>query len=291
MSGPTAVVTIVHGRHEHLAGLIWGLRRQVREPEVFVAVAMDDPGVATVVDACADPDWRVVVPGVPGTPDGLPLAAARNAGAHAAISAGAETVICLDVDCIPSPGLVQRYAEVLASACPSPGSMAEPPTVVAGEVAYLPPVGHPRDYRRADLSALGRPHRARPVLRPAEVVLAEDLRLFWSLSFAVRAADWQRLGGFDDGYVGYGAEDTDFGQRLGAAGGRLLWVGGAVAYHQDHPSPNPPLQHLVSVVTNANRFRARWGWFPMEGWLEQFAALGLADQDPATGRWRVLHHR
>lgn len=289
MRGQTAVVTIVHGRHEHLAGLIWGLRRQVREPDVFVAVAMDDPGVAATVDECGPPAAQIAVPSVAGSEEGLPLAAARNAGGRAAIAAGADTLIFLDVDCIPSPGLVQRYAEVLASERSSPAPTVPVPTVAAGEVAYLPAVAHPRDYRGADLAALARPHPARPVLRPGEVRLADDLRLFWSLSFGIGAADWHRLGGFDEGYVGYGAEDTDFGQQLGAAGGRLLWVGGAAAYHQDHPSPNPPLHHLDSIVTNANRFHRRWGWFPMEGWLAQFAALGLADQDPDTGQWRALH--
>ncbi|AXH97417.1 glycosyltransferase family 2 protein [Ornithinimicrobium avium] len=289
MTGRTAVVTIAHGRHEHLAGLMWGLRRQVRSPDVFVAVAMDDPGVLAVVEGGAPPAPQVAVPSVPSCAEGLPLAAARNAGARAAVAAGADTLIFLDVDCIPSPGLVQRYDEVLAPACPSPRPAVAGPVVAAGEVAYLPAVNHPRDYRAADLAALARPHPARPALRAGEVRSADDLRLFWSLSFGIGAADWQRLGGFDEGYVGYGAEDTDFGQRLGAAGGRLLWVGGAAAYHQHHPSSDPPVHHLDSIVANANRFHRRWGWFPMEGWLARFAALGLADQDPDTGQWRALH--
>ncbi|MCK0113618.1 galactosyltransferase-related protein [Ornithinimicrobium sp. F0845] len=290
MTARTAVVTIAHGRHEHLAGLLWGLRGQVRAPAVFVAVAMDDPEVASVVDRCRPPEAQVLVPSLPSTPEGLPLAAARNTGASAAIAAGADLLVFLDVDCIPSPGLVRQYAEVLAPADPTPRHTGDRPTVAAGEVAYLPAVGHPRDYRGADLAAMARPHPARPRLAPDEVRPADDLRLFWSLSFALRADDWEALGGFDEGYVGYGAEDTDFGQRLGAAHGRLLWVGGATAYHQHHPSPSPPLQHLASIVDNANRFQRRWGWFPMEGWLEQFQELGLAEQDPRGGEWRALTH-
>ena len=291
MTGRTAVVTIVHGRHEHLAGLLWGLGRQERPVDLFVAVAMDDTGIAAVVDRCAPPTSQVLVPGVPRAPEGLPLATARNEGARAAIEAGAETLVFLDVDCIPSPGLVGRYAELLPrrhTSLPDPGPG---PTVLAGEVAYLPPVGHPRDYRLVDLAALARPHPARPVLAPDDVQPADDLRLFWSLSFAVTAADWERGGGFDQTYVGYGAEDTDFGQRLAEAGGVLWWVGGAQAYHQHHPSPDPPLQHLESIVANANRFHQRWGWFPMEGWLDRFAALGLARLDPHTGHWHCVRPR
>lgn len=288
MTERTAVVTIVHGRHEHLAGQLWGLRRQTRAPDVFVAVAMDDPDVPTVVAACAPHNWQVAVPSLPGTAEGLPLATARNAGAQAATDAGADTLIFLDVDCIPSPGLVQRYADVLAPPDPAAPRAAARPTVATGEVSYLPPVRHPSHYRGADVSSLARPHPARPRLRADEVREATDLRLFWSLSFAIRTTDWQQLGGFDEEYVGYGAEDTDFGQRLGAAGGRLWWVGGAPAYHQHHPSPDPPVPHLDAIVANANRFHRRWGWIPMESWLGQFAELGLAEHDPRTGDWRVL---
>ena len=160
--------------------------------------------------------------------------------------------------------------------------------MASGEVGYLPPVPDPLDYREQDLARLARPHPARPALGVNEVRVAEDLRLFWSLSFALDAGDWDALGGFCEDYVGYGGEDTDFGQRLGATEGTLLWVGGATAYHQHHPSESPPVRHLDAIVANANRFHDKWGWFPMEGWLEHFAATGLAELERDTGQWRVL---
>lgn len=287
MSARTAVVTIAHGRHDHLAGQLWGLGHQVVQPDVFVAVAMDDPGIGDVVAQHAQADWEVAVASVPRSTAGLPLSAARNAGARTAIDAGAEVLVFLDVDCIPSSTLVQRYAAVLAARNGSP-SRADPPVVACGEIGYLPPVPDPGHYRRRDLAHLARPHPARPALGAGEVRVAEDLRLFWSLSFALAADDWDVLGGFSEDYVGYGGEDTDFGQRLGAAQGTMLWVGGATAYHQHHPSQSPPVQHLDAIVANANRFRRRWGWFPMGGWLERFDAMGLAEVDERTGEWRVL---
>jgi GT2 family glycosyltransferase len=288
VSPRTAVITIAHGRHEHLAGQLWGLARQVQPPDVIVAVAMDDPDIADVVAAHAQPDWDVALASVASTPAGLPLAAARNAGARAAVGAGAQDLVFLDVDCIPSPTLVQRYAAVLAESAGAPSGVGRPgPLVASGEVGYLPPVVHPEDYRHGGLAALARAHPARPTLRADEVRVADDLRLFWSLSFALGADDWDRLGGFCEDYVGYGGEDTDFGQRIGAADGTLLWVGGATAYHQHHPSESPPVQHVDAIVANANRFRDRWGWFPMEGWLERFAEMGLAEVDADTGDWRA----
>ena len=115
-----------------------------------------------------------------------------------------------------------------------------------------------------------------------------DPRLLWSLSMACTVATWNAAGGFDERYVGYGGEDTDFGQRLAAAGGRLWWLGGAAAYHQYHPTQSPPVQHAAAIARNANLFRRTWGFDPMEGWLRELAALGHLTR---TGEdWRVLEH-
>jgi GT2 family glycosyltransferase len=279
MSSPrTAVVTIAHGRHEHLRGQGWGLLQQTRRPDDYVVVAMGDAAIATVAREL-HPDARLVE--LPADLADLPLAEARNAGAEAAVAAGAEALVFLDVDCIPAPTMVERYAAVLASRAGST------PVVACGEVRYLPPVAHPAEYRAPGLAERAAPHPARPAPQPDTVLADADVRLFWSLSFALTTRDWQALGGFDEAYSGYGAEDTDFGQRLAAAHGELLWVGGAAAYHQHHTSAVPPVQHLHSIVRNANVFRDRWGWFPMEGWLAEFEARHLAELDPTTGRWRV----
>ena len=112
------------------------------------------------------------------------------------------------------------------------------------------------------------------------------MSLFWSLSFAVTAQDFVLVGGFDEDYLGYGAEDTDFGQRLARSGGQLLFVGGAGAIHQYHPSPSPPVQHVADIVANANVFADKWGWWPMQAWLEQFRDRGLARRS-LDGRWET----
>ena len=280
MSGTSiAVVTIARGRHEHLRGQGWGLLHQTRPADLYVVVSMGDPEIPAVA---GEQHGDVIGVDVAPASSELPLAAARNAGAGAAIQAGADVLVFLDVDCIPAPTTIARYADVLSDA--GQGR----PLVACGEVRYLPPVGHPSEYRAVGLADRAQPHPARPAPAPDTVLAAEDLRLFWSLSFALTSDDWRHLGGFDEAYIGYGAEDTDFGQRLAAAQGDLLWVGGAAVYHQHHPTSTPPVQHLGSIVRNANAFHDRWGWFPMEGWLAEFATRGLAELDHSTGKWRRL---
>ncbi len=47
-TGRVAVVTLAHGRHDHLRGLLAGLRAGTRVPDVLVVVAMDDEDIAAI---------------------------------------------------------------------------------------------------------------------------------------------------------------------------------------------------------------------------------------------------
>ena len=195
------------------------------------------------------------------------LAAARNLGARTAIERGAEVLVFLDADCLASDALVPRYVSALKQ---------HPDAVVAGPVTYLAE----GEMRVTDPD----PHPARPNPAPGELVDAENYALFWSLSFALTAETWRRIerefGGFDPSYEGYGGEDTDFARELERHRIPLVWVGGAHAYHQWHPVSSPPWEHIEDIVANANRFHAKWGQFPMEGWLEAFEAeRGVVKQE------------
>jgi GT2 family glycosyltransferase len=266
-----AVIVAVSGRHSHLRRQQASLAAGTRLPDEVVIAAMGDPDLAEIVASGPLGDRSVVVE-VPVPAMGLPLARARNAGASAALARDASHLVFLDVDCLAAPGLLATYAEATLSVRGS--------KLLCGPVAYLPPL--PRDaptYTEVDLARVD-PHPARPAPPPGTIIEATDPRLFWSLSFATDPATWDRIGGFDEDYVGYGAEDTDFGQRAMSAGVRMWWVGGARAYHQWHPVSDPPVEHLHDIVRNANHFHARWGWFPMEGWLAEFERRGLARMTP-----------
>ncbi len=276
----TVVITTVHGRVEHLRRQRAGLRGSRIPADLHVVVAMNEPGACDTSDILgADP--------VPSrlarcdTEDGvLPLARARNTGAAAALAAGADLLVFLDVDCIPGPDLVGRY-RLAAANSDHAGAL------LCGPVSYLPPPG-PDGYPADRLQHLSRPHPARPCPPDAQVVTGADHRLFWSLSFAVTAATWQRIGGFCEDYRGYGGEDTDFAQTAAARGVGLRWIGGADAFHQHHPVSNPPVQHLDDILRNAAVFHRRWGWWPMEGWLASFQELGLIGRDRDGTPYRTV---
>lgn len=257
----TAVITLVHQRPAHLRGQQEALARSEVRPDLRVVVAMDDRDAAAVVPGAT-------VLHLDRGPWGLPLAAARNAGAEAALAAGAELLVFLDVDCLPAPTLLGAFRRAAVGRLGG--------SLLSGAVAYLPPppaAGY--DLHRLTEHDF---HPARPVAEPGTELGGADHRLFWSLSFALTAATWRQVGGFDEAFQGYGAEDTDLAMRARAAGVGLTWVGGAEAFHQWHPTATPPVQHLDDILRNGALFADRWGWWPMEGWLEAFAERGLVRQ-------------
>ena len=253
-----AVVTIVRGRLDHLARQQAALDLQASEHQ-RVVVQMGGP---SVTETLAGHDVTLVQ--LTADCDRLPLAAARNAGVAASAT---DAVLLLDVDCIPSPSLLERCQDALT----------EVGGVVAGPVGYLPAGATSSTMTTETLASSAIAHPARPVPAPGELMREDRYELFWSLSFAVARADWDRVGGFCEDYRGYGGEDTDFAFKVRRAGLPFHWVGGAWAWHQHHDVSDPPREHLADIVGNALVFHRRWGCWPMTGWLKAFADEGLLD--------------
>ena len=262
-----SVCTLAHGRAEHLRNLVQGLSRSRRAPcELVVAVMQDEAYDLPKTDFPV----RQIILGE----GGICLAEARNAAAR---EARGELLVFLDVDCIPDPELVADYA---AAAELREG-------VLMGEVGYLPKGATDGgiDFERFQRVAVKHSERAGPPI--AQLGECRDYRCFWSLNFALCAATFAQVGGFDPRYVGYGGEDTDFGRTLLSRGIPIWWARGAKAYHQYHPHHMPPVHHLDSVLANAAVFADKWGEPTMQHWLRAFRLMGLIEPD-GRGGWIKL---
>lgn len=250
-----AVVTTARNRRDHLDRQRASL--QLAAPGV-PHVIVDMGG--TPIDAA--PHETIVAHQVP---DGaaLPLAAARNAGAACA---DAEVIVFLDVDCLATDELVAQYVH----------RVERYGGIWSGPVGYLPPASEISDHSEDVLMTIARFHDARP--RPGQrPTLAPSPDMFWSLSFALDRATWERIGGFDEHFLGYGGEDTDFARTASRMGVELWFDGHAVSFHQHHPVSSPPVEHLDDIVVNSRVFHDKWGEWPMPQWLDEFSRLGLID--------------
>jgi GT2 family glycosyltransferase len=113
-----SVVTLAGGRPDHLRNVVTGLARQTMQPTgLIVAVIQDTP---YDLPEAPFPIRQMMVSG-----PHLPLAAARNAAAKAAVG---DKLVFLDMDCIPTPDLVADYDRFLT----------EEDGLLMGEVMYLP---------------------------------------------------------------------------------------------------------------------------------------------------------
>ncbi|TWT66133.1 glycosyltransferase family 2 protein [Allorhodopirellula solitaria] len=202
---------------------------------------------------------------VDGNGTSLPLAEARNRAAEFSRS---ESIVFLDVDCIPSASMIDRFQSALR----------DDDRLWMGSARYLPANATDGQWKMDDLSLLARPHPLQPDLDEGERQPSEHYEMFWSLCFAIRKSTFQQIGGFDGSFDGYGGEDTDFAFAARHAGVSFGFLG-AVAYHQHHKVCKPPLNHFDAIVRNAMQFREKWGVWPMESWLNAFARMGLLQFD------------
>ena len=252
-----SVVTLAKGRPHHLLNLLAGLCKQSRAPAELIVAVMQD-------GAYGLPDTPFPVRQIQVLGAELPLAAARNRGVA---EAAGEDIVFLDVDCIPAPDLVADYARALRDL----------DGLLMGEVLHLPAGVSGPGWTYDAFAAVAERHSDRRGPPHQAVEICHDYRCFWSLSFAIRRATFLAAGGFDEAYVGYGGEDTDFGKVLDRKGVSIAWMKGALAYHQHHPHHMPPIHHIDSVVRNAELFEAKWGYRTMGHWLYAFKVMGLID--------------
>ncbi len=187
--------------------------------------------------------------------EALPLAKARN---YAFSLAQYDHCVLIDVDCIVGPSLIEAYAKAFEQ---------QDDVLYAGKVRYLTQQNTSKPDVLTHLESYSQPDPVRDRFE------SFPYELFWSLNFGCSRKVFQQIGGFDESFTGYGAEDTDFSFTARQQGVELVTLPN-VAYHQYHASYSPPLNHLESIVSNANRFYQKWKVWPMEGWLTAFQKSG-----------------
>jgi len=248
-----SVITIVKGRRKQLANLLDSIKASTILPVDIQVVCMDDR------DGITSPDGLDMNIHLVNDMHELPLAAARNMGISAAKTGN---VVFIDVDCIVSPTLFENMLLAL-----------DGEHIITAYPLYLPVVPDTGKYSDLMDQAVAHPARERiPVGQPVEHLL------FWSLIFAIQKQTFEKIGGFDESFVGYGAEDTDFAMMFHQADVKLIFVRDYIL-HQYHDKHDPPVNHFHSIIENATRYKQKWNVLPMQRWLKGFEAMGLIKTD------------
>ncbi len=215
-SGPPAVSVVLctFDRVAVLRESLEALCRQAMPLGSYELVVVDDGSTDGTSDVLAALTFPVPVRHI--RRDNGGLAAARNTGIAAARGA---LLYLVNDDTIPA---VDALAEHLDAHHAHPGET----------IAVLGTFEQPRD---ALANALMRACESSTLvfcyaeLRPDAL---HDPRYFYTCNISVPTALVRRVGGFDERFRHYGAEDTDLGYRLGALGLRVLFHPRARATHR-----------------------------------------------------------
>lgn len=308
-----SVIVPTYNQSELLAQTLAHLARQnlpARQFEVVVADDGSSDDTAAVVRAFTE---RLPVKYFFQEDLGFRVAAARNGGARLA---SAPLLVFLDTGSMVGPDFIAGHLAAHRGASPSRavlglsyGYNPEAPIEGIDEalrsaspeelVARRKEDPEFQDLRQPDFAACGFDLGARAV----------PWMLFWTGNVSVAAADFWRIGGFDEDFQGWGGEDIELGFRLHRAGVRLapeagIWA--VVAPHDRDTSAND-----AALEANMTRFLVKhpepiveigWGvvaqglllpWEPesrhLAAWREQVADLNVHDeiaellQDPSAG--------
>jgi GT2 family glycosyltransferase len=125
-----------------------------------------------------------------------------------------------------------------------------------------------------------------------------ELPYLCGAALAVRRADFERVGGFDERLAPYYWEDVDLSLRLRAAVGATVAVAATVEHRHGATIAREP-ERRRRVVYERNRFLVSWRhlrgarWLAHLGWLPlRLAASVVRDGAVAAGLgsalWRVL---
>lgn len=231
-----AVLTTAHDQHAQLLHQIGGIALNTVTPGLHVVVAMADKTLGKGRLPIASDRWETIVRTArTDARKPLPVGAARNLGAEAALEAGSEVLVFLEAAHIPGERLLEAASDRALS------GRGDSPVLWVGEVRRLPAPTGPGQPVHA-LERLASATTNPPLLSPDyEGPLPEDAYQGGG-ALVMTAADFRGTDGFPLGMADGAATDTAFARAVRAAGGSVMRFGGAPVYHQYSPDPHAPAE-------------------------------------------------
>jgi GT2 family glycosyltransferase len=229
--------------------------------------------------------------------ENLGVAGGRNRGFREAVSRGNDYVLSLDNDAHIDARLIGRLVEVAES--DSRIGVLGPKTYSDDGSARIQCAGGSITYTQNVCS-----HRGLGEVDRGQFDEIQDVDYFPGFGFMARREVFEKLNFLDEGFYGYGYEDTDFCLRAVQAGYRVVYVPGAVMWHQGSAtigdySPRKKYLEAVNSVYFVRKYgkrteRIKYAFFAGFGLmyaliLQSFRGNPRAVFAKARGIWDGLH--
>lgn len=266
-----SVVTVVHDREEELRSLIQMLGKSETLPKELVVVHMNEsPYTLNCESGLPFTIHHIDIHSASGK---LPLARARNAGRAASSSS---MLFFTNADCLLAADTIAGITAIVVDV----GG------IVVGSTHHTEnTAGGTRCIDHLCCCATRDP--SLPELGPDEVHRPLDAELFSCAAFACEASVFDEIGGFDESFVGYGAEDVDFAFAA-CAQDVAVRLTKFMTFHQRHRHLRTGMDEFEDIVRNAQQFRMKWGVWTLQPWLEQFRDAGLIDWSSSEPNLRIV---
>lgn len=195
----SVIIPVYNGRHS-LPACLYALQCQTRPPDEIIVI--DDGSTDDTAAVAAEFDVIVLSQANAGP------AAARNYGARVATG---ELLLFTDADCVPAADWIERMVAPFAD-----------PLVVGAKGEY-------RSHQRGLVARFVQQEyqdRYDRMVRQAQIDFVD------TYSAAYRRQIFLKMGGFDTTFPTASVEDQEFSFRLAEQGYCLVYVPGAIVYHQ-----------------------------------------------------------
>lgn len=263
----TSVLTVYSGRHKHLLAQYSALIRGSELPDEWIIVAMGEHPIAF-----DDPPFPIHTLELSVTSAGRPMATARN---RAVARSSGDIMIFLEIGSLPQRDFVREFKhEIRAN------------VISVASITHLPPgacdtswLSQPFAWRSPSDSQSDHQNQQQP----------NQSDSFSAICFGLVKETYEKVGGFDERYLGYGGEELDFALRAVKSGTTINHSAVGVLHHQEEAF-RVPLRHLKSIVRNSKLFRQTWGHWPREDWLDHFEQMGFIAIDRAKNSIRIVRY-
>ena len=264
MNAEITVVVPTFQRAGWLRETLDGLARQTLSADRFEVVVTDDGSADGTVDVVRSFADRLNLRYVYHHDLGHRVAATRNAGARAA---AAPVLAFVDAGTRPLAGSVEAHLRAHKAA-----ELAGSTTVVVGRVAGYDNRTASEDAGSAEPAGDMRDEELDRFSRTLENTCL-PWRLAWTANLSVDAKVFASVGGFDERFTGWGAEDMELAYRLHRFGARFCWSDEACAVECPHPRDMPS-----NIVSNRRNQQLFYELHP-EPEIEVFIAARRTGQD------------